>query len=266
MALRDFAIFTLFAIFGELFVYKFISSWGTFKVSKSSKLYVTQSVQEISKMEVDNIVEIIRKVRDDLAEKCAYLPIKQMLQYVWGLSEEMTDQIADRYGIHLSDESKSRIYKELAVFADSYSKGLKFETYDSIARLLYHILSKKGKNIEELDRDILVGELKASSKSLAEGNPTYFLDVLSRYVQRPFTHIDILLFINAVNDIVYRLKAKLHQGPTYYDFLRSIAKEIDIASKAISQEDSLLLYETYEHIFDKALKRVKEIDRSKASN
>ncbi|MEM0314057.1 MAG: hypothetical protein QXQ41_05885 [Candidatus Bathyarchaeia archaeon] len=266
MAMGDFVIFALLAIFGELFVYKFISSYGTFKVSKASKLSIEQSVQRISKLRRGSVIEIIRTVKDDLASKCEYLPLKQMLQYVWSLSEEMTDQIADQYGVHFSDESKSRIDNELAVFADSYSKGLKLETYDSIARLLYYLLSKKEKNIEEIDRDALAKELKASSKSLAKGNPSYFLDVLSRYVQRPFKYIDVLLFINAVNDIVYRLKAKLYQGPTYYDFLRSIAKEIEVASKAISREDSLLLYETYERIFNKAWERVKKVDRFKASN
>ncbi|MEM2129130.1 MAG: hypothetical protein QXZ70_00875 [Candidatus Bathyarchaeia archaeon] len=264
MAIVDFAVFAVTAAFAELFVYKYMCSEGRFKVSGAEKLHISNRIQKISQMSSNELVNITREVRDSVAEKCEYQPVKQMLQYVWGLSEEISDQIADKYGTRFSEKSKNAIDKNLAIFAESYSKGFKLETYDSIANLFHDFLSKKGE--EELDRGILARELKITSESLARGSPTKFLDVLSKYVQRPFKQVDVLLFMNAINDIVYRVKSQLLEGPTYYDFLRSISKDIKHASKAIVHEDTLLLYEAYEHIFQKAWARVEKVDRLQRRN
>jgi len=264
LAIMDFAFFTAVAVGAEFLVYKYMSSEGRFRVSEAEKSQMSSYVQKINQMNPNELINITREVRDGIAEKCKYKPVRQMLQYTWGLSEEVSDRVAAQYGTRLSAKSKTAIDKYLAIFMDSYSKGQKLETYDSIADLLHELLGK-GED-EELDRATLARELSTASESLAKNNPRHLFDTMSRYTQRSFKETDILLFINAVNDIVYRIRSQLFEGPTYYDFLRSISREIRQASKAIARRDSLLLYESYEHVFQEALTRVERIDRFQKTN
>jgi hypothetical protein len=251
MSVAEFVVATAIAGVGEYFVFKYMRSEGRFKVSGTERLEIQRGISEVIKMPPEQMMAITRKIRDDLAPKSNDLMIRELLQFTWGLSEEVSDQIADKYGTQFSLESKKQLDDELNEYLVDYEKGLKLETIDLIAITFKRLFTRKYPELEYLDREILSKELQHCSEELAKGQPSSFLDVLSKYAQRPFGEADVLLFMNALNDMIYRVRSNLQESPRYYQFLRDIHKEIARAAKALSFADRFVLYESY----DKALRK-----------
>jgi hypothetical protein len=248
----------------EYLLYRYSDSSGKFRVSPEESSAVLNRVQEIGYMKPEEMMKIMYKVREELAEECRYQPVKHALKFVFGLSDDISDLFADRYGTRLSEESKGKIDASMSEFARSYSKGWKVETYDSIARVLQgsRLFRESREIVEKIDRIVLARELQHIAAELSQGKASHLYDILSNYSQRPIEDPDVLVFINTLNDVVYRTKSRLDEGPSYYHFLREISKDITQASRAVRRGDSQLLYESYEGIFNKASARVTAIGGS----
>ena len=104
MAIVDFAIFVIIAVGIEFVAFKYMTSEGRFKVSSGEKTSISEYVLEIADMNPEEMIKIARKIRDGLAIECKHKPIHQMLLFTWGLSEEISDRTADKFGTRLSEE------------------------------------------------------------------------------------------------------------------------------------------------------------------
>jgi hypothetical protein len=261
MALLDFTIFAIIAAIVEFSAYKYMSSEDKFKVSQKEKDLISSDVKKVLNMGPNKMIEISRTLRDGVANSVEHEPVREMLLFTWGLSEETLWRTADHYGTQLTNESKRMIDDELLTFAKSYSKGSRLEVYDSISKMFKNLMLKRNESHEMFDKTSIAQELSESSKALAKGEVGALLDLLSKYSQRSIEDANVLLFINALNDLMFRVKSKLCQGPTYFVFLKAISKNIRNAAQAIERGNDLKLFKSYEEIFKKAAKSVDKFER-----
>jgi len=250
--LFGFSVYAIVVCCAEFLVYRYTTRIGRFSAPKIEQQQIDSTINRIANMKPEHMINIIRVVRDDLAKECSHEPVQNMLQFSWGLSEEISERIADKYGTRFSQESKLALDTRLTEFACSYSKGMKLETYDAIAAIFQAFLCKDKSKIEKVDRIALSKRLMDSSKDLEKGSSRSFLDLMSQYVQRSFDEADVLLFINGLNDLIYRTRSYLCEGPIYHEFLIEASEDLKQASMAIKKEDSYLLYDAYERVFRKA--------------
>jgi len=256
----DLTIFIIFSGIIEFLIFRYMIFANKFQVNVQESKQIHIYISDIVQSDNYDMKSFFETVGDKIVPLCSYEPLQYLLMYIGTVSEETSTKIAEKYSSNISKEKMIKINNSLLHFSDYYSKGYKLESYNTIADIFHNLLVEEDEVIY-INRKEISKEFKTISEDLLNNKSSSLYNLLSNYSQIPIAEKDIFLFINSLNDLIYRLRSKLFQGPSYYEFLSYLGKYLKIVADAIERKNSLLLYETYEKIYENAKKRANVIDK-----